>query len=162
MSGGGDDGERPRRSWSEIDRLRDQPRARRDDAAARGSGDALRGRAAAQQYLRKVERGLFGKKGGEPERLAAAVRDALGTPALADACRAYLDALGPPADPALLSAFLDAPDRALQLAALEAIAERAAAGRLALGAGLRAQLRTLAAGSDDALAEAADAALAAG
>jgi hypothetical protein len=161
VSGGDrDDGDRPRRSWAEIDRMRDRPRARRDEHAPRGSGDPL-SRAAAQQYLKKLDRNLFARGGkGDGERLAAAVRAALGTPGLTDACRAYLDALGPPEEPALLAAFLDARDAAIQLAALGAIEAGLAAGRLALGSGLRAQLRTLAEGLDDALAEAAEAALA--
>lgn len=157
--------ERPRRSWAEIDRLRDSPRARRDSRTARDPADPHRARDAAQQYLKKLDQQLFAKRpqgGGEAERLAAAVRGALGTPALTDACRAYLDAAGPPADPTLLAAFLDARERSVQRAALEALRAGLAAGRLALTGGLRAQLRTLAEGLDDELAEAAESALAAG
>lgn len=167
MSGGGerDDGERPRRSWAEIDRLRDRPRTRREERAPRGPAATARAQAATQQYLHEIDRKLFAKRGArggaEGARLAEAVRAALGTPGLTDACRAYLDALGPPGDPALLAAFLDARDRGLQLAALAALAEGVGAGRIAPGAGLRAQLRTLAEGLDDALAEAAEDVLAA-
>lgn len=162
---GDDDRERPRRSWAEIDRLRDRPRARRDERAPRGPAESARARAAAQQYLHEVDRALFarGAPGGAAgARLAAAVRAAHGTPGLADACRAYLEALGPPEDAGLLAAFLDARDREVQLAALGALADGIAAGRIAPSAGLRAQLRSLAQGLDDALAEAAEAALAAG
>ena len=164
MSGGdGDDrDERPRRSWSEIDKLRDKPRARSDERRPRGAAAEARSRAAAQQYLKKLDSHLFAKSskragsGGGP---ADAVRAALGTPGLADACRAYLAELGPPTDSGLLSAFLDAPDRELQRVGLRALAERRAAGELALTAGLRAQLRMLAEGLDDELAEAAEEAL---
>jgi len=165
---GGDDregGERPKRSWAEIDRLRDRPRARRDERAPRGPADAARARAATRQYLQELDRKLFAKSapgGAAGARLAAAVRDAQGTPALTEACRAYLDAVGPPADAALLAAFLDARERGIQLVALGALAEGVGAGRIALGAGLRAQLRSLAAGPDDELSEAAEAVLAAG
>ena len=161
----GDDDERPRRSWSEIDKLRDKPRARRDEQRPRGAAAEARSRAATQQYLKKLDAHLFAKTpgrasaGGEP---ASAVRAALGTPGLADACRAYLRELGPPTDPALLAAFLDAPDRELQLVGLRALGERRRSGELALTAGLRAQLRTLAEGLDDELAEAAEDALGGG
>jgi hypothetical protein len=90
------------------------------------------------------------------------VHAAQGTAGLTDACRAYLDAVGPPSEPALLAAFLDARERGVQLAALAAIGAGVGAGRLALSPGLRAQLRTLAEGLDDELAEAAEAALATG
>jgi len=160
-----DDGDRPRLSWSEIDRLRDRPRARRDAAAPRGPAARARAQAATRQYLAEIDRKLFarGARGGaQGERLAAAVREAQGTPRLADACRAYLAALGAPAEPDLLAAFLDARDREVQRAALDALAEGLRAGRLALTPGLRAQLRTLAEGLADELAEAAETALAAG
>jgi len=162
MSGDDERGERPRRSWSEIDKLRDKPRSRSDERRPRGAAAEARSRAATQQYLKKLGDHLFAKPGSGgsvAERHAEAVRAALGTPALADACRAYLDAHGAPADAALLSAFLDSGDRALQLAALGALGEALGAGRIALGPGLRAQLRTLAGGLDDELAEAAEAAL---
>ena len=158
MSGDDDRDDRPRRSWSEIDKLRDKPRARSDERRPRGAAAEARSRNAAQQYLKKLDTHLFAKTprpGSAGGRRADAVRAALGTPGLADACRAYLVELGPPREPALLSAFLDAPDRELKLAALAALSERRRAGDAAFSAGLRAQLRTLAEGLDDELAEAA-------
>lgn len=153
--------ERPRRSWSEIDRARDRPRRRDEAPRPRGPAAAARAQAATRQYLAAVERQLFARPGAPASpagaRLAAAVRAAVGTPALDDACRAYLEQVGPPAEPALASAFLDARDRALRLAALRALAGAPPAG--AFGAGLRAQLRMLADGLDDELAEAAEAVL---
>lgn len=157
--------ERPKRSWAEIDRLRDKPRARRDRSAARDPADTPRARDAAQQYLKKLDQQLFARDargGSDAARLAAAVREALGTAGLTDACRAYLDALGPPTDAALLAAFLDARERSVQMAALGGLRDGLAAGRLTLTGGLRAQLRTLSEGLDDELAEAAEAALEAG
>ena len=165
MTGEDDRGERPRRSWSEIDRLRDQPRGRRDERASRGPADSARARDAAQQYLKKLDRTLFAKGAGgasEADRLATDGREALGTPRLAAACHAYLDAVGPPVEAPLVAAFLDAPDRDLRLAALASLREALGAGGLALTTGLRAQLRSLAEGLDDELAEAAEAALEAG
>lgn len=165
MSRDDDRGERPKRSWAEIDRLRDKPRARRDPRTARDPADTPRARDAAQQYLKKLDQQLFAKgtpAGSDAARLATAVREALGTPGLTDACRAYLDALGPPTDAALLAAFLDARERGVQLAALGALRDGLAAGRLGLSAGLRAQLRRISEGLDDELAETAQNALAAG
>ena len=160
MSGDDDSrDERPRRSWSEIDKMRDRPRTRSDERRPRGAAAEARSRAATQHYLKKLDSHLFAKT---PGRSASdrghgdRVRAALGTPGLADACRAYLAELGPPTDPALLSAFLDAPDRELRRAGLRALAERSAAGELALTAGLRSQLRMLAEGLDDELAEVAE------
>jgi len=161
----GDDDERPRRSWSEIDKLRDKPRARSDERRPRGAAAEARSRAAAQQYLKKLDGHLFAKgraRGASGGDAANAIRAALGTPALADACRAYLRELGPPSDPGLLAAFLDAPDRELQLVGLRALGERRRRGELALTVGLRAQLRMLAEGLDDELAEAAEDALGGG
>lgn len=159
---GGDREERPRLSWSEVDKLRDKARGRRDERRPRGPKAEASSRAATQQYLKKLGDQLFAKGGGggAGERLAAAVRAAQGTPGLTEACRAYLDALGPPSDPQLLAAFLDTSDREIGLAALRALGAGVRGGRFALGAGLRAQLRTLAEGPDDALAEAAEEVLA--
>ena len=162
MSGDDDRGERPRRSWSEVDKLRDKPRSRSEERRPRGAAAEARSRAATQQYLKKLGDHLFakpGRSGAPADRHAAAVRAALGTPALADACRGYLDEHGAPTDPALLAAFLDSGERRVQLAALGALDAGLRAGSIALGAGLRAQLRTLAGGLDDELAEAAEAAL---
>ncbi len=93
--------------------------------------------------------------GVEGKKLARAMRDAHGTPGLADACRAYRDELGPPADPTLVSLFLDSGDRELMLAGLEALRERQKTASVQVSAGLRSQLRML---SEDADGEVADAA----
>ena len=75
---------------------------------------------------------------------------------LAAACRAYRDAVGAPADAALIACFLDAGDPELERTGLEALRAALAAGTLALGPGLRTQLRMLAGSSDDAVASAAE------
>jgi hypothetical protein len=160
MSGDDDErGERPRLSWSELDKRRDRPRSRAPERAPRGAAAEARARSATKAYLANLDDRLFAKgaKGGAPgASLAAAVSDALGTPALADACRALLEQVGPPRDAALIGAFLDASDRTVQLAALGSLAEETRAGRVALTQGLRSRLRILAAGSDDELAERAE------
>lgn len=151
----GDDRERPRRSWREIDQMRDR---------ARSSGDRPRGRAAeertqaaSKQYLKQLD-GMFsrGRGGPEGERLARAMRAAHGTPGLADACRAYRDALGAPSDASLASLFLDSGEAALVLEGIGALRAAQQDGRLGGSRGLRSQLRLLAQDSDDAVAEAAE------
>jgi hypothetical protein len=151
-----DRGERPKLSWSELDKRRDKPRSHTNERRPRGAAAEARAASATQSYLKKLDQQLFakgGKSATPSSRLADAVRDALGTPGLDDACRAYLAEVGPPADAALIAAFLDARDRAMQLAALGALR---AADRVALTPGLRSQLRVLAAGADDEMAEHAE------
>ena len=158
MSGRDEDdrGERPKLSWSELDKRRDKPRSHTSERRPRGAAAEARAASATQSYLKKLDQQLFAKAGKSAtpsSRLAAAVRDARGTPGLDDACRAYLAEVGPPADAALIAAFLDARDRAVRLAALGALAD---ASRVALTPGLRSQLRVLAEGADDELAERAE------
>jgi hypothetical protein len=168
MHGRGEDddrGERPKLSWSELDKRRDKPRSRSDERRPRGAAAEARAATATQSYLKKLDQQLFakGSKAGSPAgKLAAAVRDALGTPGLDDACRAYLAQVGPPSDAPVVGAFLDARDRDVACAGLAALADGIAAGRIALGTGLRAQLRVLAGGADDELAERAEQILAGG
>ena len=153
-----DDDERPRLSWSEIDKRRDRP-GRRDEREKRPQGAAAeaRARAAAQSYLAKLDGALFAK--GPAGEAGRAVREAHGSPRLADACAAYLAALGPPRDAALAALFLDAPRRELVLAGLEGLAALRAAGCLAPSRALQSQLRLCAGGSDDEVASAAEALL---
>lgn len=159
MSGDDDREDRPRLSWSELDKRRGKPRPSTPERRPRGAAAEALSRSAAQSYLKGLDSRLF-KTGAPAAKLAAAVRDALGTPGLDDAARAYLEQVGPPREAALVAAFLDARDRTLQIAALAAWAEETAAGRAAPSVGLRAQLRTLAQGPDDEVAERAEAILA--
>jgi hypothetical protein len=158
MSGRDDDdrGERPKLSWSELDKRRDKPRSHTSERRPRGAAAEARAASATQSYLKKLDQQLFAKGGKSAtprSRLADVVRDALGTPGLDDACRAYLAEVGPPADAALVAAFLDARDREIRLAALGALTGE---DRVALTSGLRSQLRVLAEGADDELAERAE------
>jgi hypothetical protein len=165
MSGAGDDerGDRPKLSWSELDKRRGKARSHTDERRPRGAAAEALAAKAAQSYLKKLDQQLFakgGKSASAASKLADAVRDALGPPALDDACRAYLAEAGGPATPPLVAAFLDAHDRALRVASLEALGEAGAAADIVLTPGLRSQLRGLAEGSDDELAERAEAILA--
>ncbi len=162
MSGGDDRDrdERPRRSWREIDRMRDGAGGRAE-RRPRGAAAEARAGAATEHYLRQMDQKLFSKQpgGAAAEQAARAVSEALGTPELDRACREYLECVGPPRTGETISAFLDARDTELVARGLRALEEEVAAGRVAPGAGLRAQLRILAEGSNDALAESAEAIL---
>lgn len=162
MSHDDDRDERPRLSWSELDKRRGKARPSTPERKPRGAAAEALSRSATQSYLKKLDSQLFSKAaGGAPDaKLAAAVRDALGTPDLDVAARAYLEQAGPPRDAALVAAFLDARDRTLQVAALVAWAEELRAGRATSTPGLRAQLRTLAESSDDEVADRAEEVLA--
>jgi hypothetical protein len=143
----------------EIDKRRDKARPSGGERRPRGAAAEARARSATQSYLKQLDARLFAKsaKAGAPSNaLADAVRAALGTPGLDEACRRYLAEAGPPREPSLVAAFLDARDRELPLAALDALAEEIAAGRATLTPGVRAQLRLLAAGADDEIAERAE------
>ena len=161
MSGEGNDerGDRPRRSWSELDKRRGKARSHTGERRPRGAAAEALAAKAAQSYLKKLDQQLFAKGGNRAaagNQRAGAVLDALGTPALDDACRAYLAEVGAPATAPLIAAFLDARARELRVAALLALGETSAAGGVAMTAGLRSQLRVLAEGSDDELAERAE------
>jgi hypothetical protein len=158
-----DDDDRPRErlSWREIDRRRGGARQRPEDRP-RSRDEIARNTAAAKAYTRKLDALFTSSKGGATgERLAQEMRDARGTPGLADACRAYRDAVAVPEDPALLALFLDSGDSELVLAGLAALRAGWTAGRLQPTSGLRTQLRMLGQGADDAVAEAAEELLAA-
>jgi hypothetical protein len=158
MSGRDDDrDERPRRSWREIDRMRDGSGHRPDERKPRGKAAEARSRQATQSYLKQID-GLFARDGGgaEGERLARALRAAHGTPGLAEACAAYRDALGFPSDPELASLFLDCGERELVAGALTALAAAHTREPVPLGSGLRSQLRLLAEDPDDEIAGAAE------
>jgi hypothetical protein len=157
-----DDGERPKLSWSEIDKRRDKPRTRADrEPRPRGAAAEVRARDATQQYLKQKGGALFAKHGvgGRGEALAKAIRDAQGTPGFAEACRAFLRELGPPTEASLCARFLDARDPELVLAGLRGLEGLHDAGQLTASAGLRSQLRTLADDANDEVASAAEALL---
>jgi hypothetical protein len=147
--------EREKKSFSELDRMR---RERRSDTERRPSSAAAQARTAqaAKQYVKQID-GLFsGGQGEQLEKLAQAMRDARGTPGLADACRAYRDAVGLPTNARHISCFLDADDRELIVDGLEALRRAHEAGELEVTAGLRTQLRMLAEDPDDEVAERAE------
>ena len=152
-----EDDDRPKRSWSEIDRMRDG-KVPRDERRPKGRAAEARARGATDQYLKKLDETLFaagGRGGSSGDALGKAVFDARGSAEFDGCCRAYLDEIGPPADAALISAFLDARDKAIRVEALRALGAQIDAG-LEPERGLRNQVRALADELDDTLAEAAE------
>ena len=151
------DDDRPKRSWKEIDQMRDGS-VRRDERRPRGKAAEARSRAATQQYLKEVDK-IFAPGGdsGEAEPLAKAVRDAHGTSGLVAACREYVATAGVPRDPDLLAIFLDCGEPELVVQALEALLALRREGHLdEVSKGLRSQLRVLAQDFNDSIAEAAE------
>ncbi|MDH3211154.1 MAG: hypothetical protein OEM05_01605 [Myxococcales bacterium] len=154
-----DGSERERRSWREIDRMRDGTGGTRE-RGPRSAAEQARADAASRAHRKQLDRMFATAKGGaEGQRLAKAMRDAHGTPVLADACRAYRDAVGPPEELAHISLFLDSGDPELVLAGLEALRSGLEAGALEPTPGIRTQLRLLAQDRDDDVADAAEALL---
>lgn len=149
----GDDYDRPRRSWSEIDKLRDHPRSRSDERRPRGAAAEARSSVATRQYLDKMGDRLFpGARGDDGSDEARVVREAHGTKELAAACRSYLERRGSPDDASLAALFLDAEAVDVQIAGLEALMRLQAAGGLSLSSGMRTQLRILSESSNDDIA----------
>lgn len=161
MSRDDDDRPRERLSWREIDKRRGGARPT-EERRPRNAAEQARASAAAKAYTKQLD-AMFvkGKGGAEGERLARAMRDARGTADFGAACRAYRDAVGLPEETAQLSLFLDSGDPELVLAALAALSTAHGAGKLQASSGLRTQLRLLAQDANDAVAEDAEALLAA-
>jgi hypothetical protein len=147
------DGEK--RSFSELDRLR-RERGSSDEPRPRSKAAQERAAAATKQYVTEID-GLFSKGGkAENERLAAAMRNAHGTPGLADACRAYRQAAGPPGEASLISLFLDTGEPEMILVGLEALRIGHENETVKVTSGLRSQLRILSEDADDPVAEGAE------
>ena len=151
--------DRPRRSWREIDQMRDGSRGRRDpsERRPRSREEAARSAAATKQYLNEADK-LFasGKGGHRGEQLARAMHDAHGSEGFSEACSAYLSELGLPTDPKLLSLLLDTGDPELIVPALEALLVAREEGRLETSGGLKSQVRMLAEDRHDGVAGAAE------
>jgi len=148
--------DREKLSFAELDRRRRDRDQSGDVREPRNRADRERSDAASKQYRKEVE-GLFaGGNKAEREQLATAMRDAHGTPALADACRAYHAAGGPPEDARLASLFLDTGDPEVILLGFEALRTGAEKGTITLSGSLRSQLRILAEDSNDAVADGAE------
>jgi len=151
MSGSDD---RPKRSWREIDQMRSQgSTGDRNERRPRGPLAEARAKEATKAYLKDADKLFYSLKG---EELGKAMRDAHGSPKLAETCRVYLEQVGMPRDPALLSLMVDSAERELMTAALDAMLQLAQAGQLSASSSLKTQLRPLCEHSDDNIAGAAE------
>ena len=151
------------RSWNDGDKLSfsERDRRRREGRSSgepRPQGKAAQSRAAAaaKQYLKEIDGVFSGGSKAETEKLAAGMRDAHGTPGLADACRAYREAAGLPAEASLISLFLDSGEPEIILWGLEALRLGCEGDGLKVTSGLRSQLRILAEDANDDVAEGAE------
>ncbi len=144
--------EREKKSFSELDRMRREGRSG-GERRPRSAAAQERATQATKQYVKQIDGTFSSGKGEQREKLAQAMRDARGTPGLADACRAYRDAVGLPADARHISCFLDSADRELVVNGLEALRQAHEAADFEMTAGLRTQLRMLAEDPDDEVAE---------
>jgi len=150
------DGDRPKRTFAELDRMRREG-GRRDDAP-RGHVARVRQEKARRGALEEAD-SLFATDRGGPEgdRLAEAMRDAHGTPDLAAACRAYRDEIGTlPRSAELLSLFLDTGEEELVVAALEALLDLQNAGGIEVSGRLKSQVRVLSQDFNSAIADVAE------
>lgn len=147
--------DRDKLTFSELDRRR-RERGSSGEREPRSKAAQERADAAKKQYMKEID-GLFAKGSkAEIERLTTAMRDAHGTPALADACRAYQQAAGFPEEPSIISLFLDTGETDMILVGLEALKVGHERETLKITASLRSQLRILSDHSDDEIAETAE------
>lgn len=145
-----------KRSWKEIDQMRDGSR-REEHERPRNAAQQERSEQATQSYLKEIDK-LFTSTGrsAEAEALIKSLRDAHGTPELAEVCRTFRNALGMPSDPALLSIFLDSNEPEFVIAALETVGTLLGNGAVELGKGIQSQLRVLAQDFNNDIAEIAE------
>jgi len=147
--------DREKKSFSELDRQRRERRPS-DEHRPRGKAAQERSEAATKQYLKDIDGAFSHGNKAEIERLADAMRDAHGTPGLADACRAYHEAAGPPGAAPLISLFLDTGEPELILLGFGALRTGCENGSVKPTSSLRSQLRILSEDSDDEVAETAE------
>lgn len=145
-----------KRSWAETDQQRDA--GRRDDRdRPRNAASQARTEAATQTYLKEIDK-LFSSTGrsAEADALVKQLRDAHGTPELADVCRTFRDEVGMPRETALLSIFLDCNEPELVVAALSTLLMLLDQDGIELGKGIQSQLRVLSQDFNNDIAEVAE------
>ncbi len=145
-----------KRSWKEIDQLRDGSR-RGDNDRPRGRAAEARSEQATQSYLKEIDK-LFSSTGrsAEADALVKRLRDAHGTPELPEVCRTFRAELGMPTEPSLLSIFLDSNDAEVVVAGLETLLVLLSGSEVELGKGIQSQLRVLSQDFNNDIAEVAE------
>lgn len=146
-----------KRSWKEIDQMRDGTRTGDDRGRPKNRAAEERTEQATQQYLKEIDKLFSVTAGGaEGEALTKRLRDAHGTPELPEVCREFREALGLPKEISLLSIFLDSNEPGLVVDALEAILLLTKDPELELSKGMQSQLRILAEDFNNDIAEVAE------
>jgi hypothetical protein len=143
--------ERPKLSFSELDRRRRGEKVGRDEPRG-GRAEQEQARVRTQSLHEADSVFSMGKGGAEGKRLANQMRDTHGTTDFLHACRSYCEEIGVPQDPLLLGLLLDTGERDLVVAALETLLEAKNDRSLEIGSGLRSQLRLLEQDRDDTIA----------
>lgn len=140
------DGDRPKLSYSERDKLRREgPGPGSDKPRPRGRWAEAQAERATDEYKKHLDSMFSSDQGGKRgEELAAAMRAAHGGEGFLDACRAYRDEVGYPTDPELIGAFLDTAEPELVTGMLEAVLDGIQANAFELSKSLRRQVTTLA------------------
>jgi hypothetical protein len=145
-----------KRSWKEIDQMRDGSR-REDHDRPRNAAAQERSEQATQSYLKEIDK-LFTSTGrsAEAEALVKQLRDAHGTPELPEVCRTFRDELGMPREATLLSIFLDSNEAEFVIEALKTLAALQGENEIELSKGIQSQLRVLAQDFNNDIAEIAE------
>ncbi len=123
MGRNGDDDDREKLSWREIDKMRDhsrhvsgEPKSFRDRS--------LRSEWAKKQHLKEAEKFFLGKKGtDEYKKTYTALHAKYGTPGFEEVAKKFIREFGPPDDWGTLILLLDAKDAALAKEALAPLKE---------------------------------------
>ena len=152
----GDDNDRPKLSWREIDQRRDSRRSG-EEQRPRGRWAEAQEKRASDEYKKHLDTMFSEEQGGaEGEELAQAMREAHGTPEFVSACQAYRDAVGWPIDAELLGLFIDSGEQQLVVGALESILAGVERELLVPSKGLRSQIALLAEDFNSAIADVAE------
>lgn len=155
-----DRGERPKRSWSEIDKMRDGKRRGSQPDFAR---EKLERSATYSRYKSAADKFFSGEilpeslqEKLDPTGEAKARREALaklkgadGAAEFAAAAKEYVEAWGAPEDPYLLDRMVGHPDEGIVLKALEKLIALAEAGELKAPKSLPERLRSAELNADD-------------
>ncbi|MEE3331717.1 MAG: hypothetical protein VX246_12675 [Myxococcota bacterium] len=151
------DGDRPKLSYSERDKLRREGPGPGGDKRPRGRWAEAQERRASDGYKKHLETMFSSDQGGQRgEELAGKMRAAHGGEGFLDACRAYCDEVGFPADTELICMVLDTAEPELVIGMLEVVLEGVQAGVLDLSKGLRRQVTTLAEDFNSGIADVAE------
>ena len=152
-----EDDDRPKRSWREIDAMREKSGQRRDERASpSGRGERSQayrsyktqlnrlfdGGALPEALGGKLEESGIAREAKQKKELAAVVVAAKSTTAMQSALAQYQAAFGPPDEEEVLATLLGTDNEAMVLEAIAGIGRLQSDGRLKRGASLKARIKT--------------------